>query len=268
VNPNIRVAFDLGEPVEYAWMFRRGSDRSLHAQATQFFNDIRASGLLDELIDRYYNQFVELDDLLAQQFLRDIRKNLSRYQALFEKAGARHGIDWRLLAAMGYQESKWQPDAVSHMGAQGLMQITRPTARHIGVTNPHDPASSINGAAAYLAQLRGMIPADTPEPDRTLLAVAAYNVGIGHLRDALVVTGEHGMNPRRWKDVRLHLPLLSDPKCYRKVRHGYARGGETVRYVENVRAFHDLMIWMDERRERATREAVEQARRSVGGARP
>ncbi|MEW5823168.1 MAG: membrane-bound lytic murein transglycosylase MltF [Pseudomonadota bacterium] len=246
-NPTLKVAFDLGEPVQYAWVFPRSQDRSLYQRATVFFQQLRQSGRLDDLLDRYNNQFEEMDTLLSAQFIRDIRRNLHRYRKLFEAAGKRYSMDWRLLAAIGYQESKWQPEAVSPAGAVGLMQFTLPTARHMGISNPVDPEASIMGAAAYLAQLRSLLPDDIPEPDRTYMALASYNMGHGHLDDARKITEENGHNAKRWKDVRMHLPLLSEPRWHRKLRHGFAHGQHTARYVENIRAFHDMLVWLSER---------------------
>ena len=146
---------------------------------------------------------------------------------------------------MAYQESKWDPEARSHMGAYGIMQITAPTAQDIGLIDPANPVKNIMAAAKYLDQLRAMIPDDAQEPDRTYLAMAAYNIGIGHLTDAIKLTKTQGGDPNRWRDIRERLALLSNPKIYRKLRNGYARGEETIQYVENIRALHDLMIWVE-----------------------
>lgn len=245
LSDKIKVATDLGPPVSFAWAFSRLADESLLDKARQFFATIRANNELKNLIDRHYAQFEQLDQQLAQQFIEDVDKRISPYLAAFKAAGTKYHIDWRLLAAMAYQESKWDPEARSHMGAYGMMQITAPTAQDIGLIDPANPVKNIMAAAKYLDQLRALIPDDAKEPDRTYLAMAAYNIGIGHLTDAIKLTKLQGGDPNRWRDIRERLALLSNPKYYRQLRNGYARGEETIQYVENIRALHDLMIWVE-----------------------
>lgn len=248
LSNKIKVAADLGPPVSFAWAFSRLADASLLDKARQFFAKIRANNELKNLIDRHYAQFEQLNERLAQNFIDDVDHRISPFISAFKAAGKKYHIDWRLLAAMAYQESKWNPDALSHMGAHGIMQITAPTAHEIGLTDSSNPTKNIMAAAKYLDQLRTMVPDNAKEPDRTYLAMAAYNVGIGHLTDAINLTKEQGGNPNSWRDVRERLALLSNPKFYRKLRNGYARGEETIQYVENIRALHDLMIWVKTQR--------------------
>lgn len=245
MSDKIRVATDLGPPVSFAWAFSRLADRSLYQAAVTFFNTLRQNGELRTLIDRHYAQFEQLDKKLAQNFLEDVENRISPYLAAFKTAGKKYHIDWRLLAAMAYQESKWQPNAESNKGAYGIMQITPPTAQSIGLSNPGNPTENIMAAAKYLNQLSQQLDDEAPEPDRTYLAMAAYNIGIGHLNDALALTRQQGGNPDRWRDVRARILQLSNPAVYRKLRAGYAQGEQTVQYVENIRALHDLLIWVD-----------------------
>lgn len=247
LSDKIKVATDLGPPVSFAWAFSRLADESLLDEARRFFATIRANNELKNLIDRHYAQFEQLDQQLARQFIEDVDKRISPYLAAFKAAGMKYNIDWRLLAAMAYQESKWEPEARSHVGAYGIMQITAPTAQDIGLIDPANPFKNIMAAAKYLDQLRSMIPDNAQEPDRTYLAMAAYNIGIGHLTDAIKLTKRQGGDPNRWRDIRERLALLSNPKFYRTLRNGYARGEETIQYVENIRALHDLMIWVETR---------------------
>lgn len=245
MSDKIRIATDLGPPVSFAWAFSRLADRSLLDAAVGFFNTLRQNGELRTLIDRHYAQFEQLDRNLAQNFLDDVEKRITPYLAAFKAAGKKYQIDWRLLAAMAYQESKWQPNAESNKGAYGIMQITPPTAQWIGLDNPGNPTENIMAAAKYLDQLRKQVDDQAPEPDRTYLAMAAYNIGIGHLNDALALTRQQGGNVDRWRDIRPRLLQLSDPAIYRKLKAGYAQGEQTVRYVENIRALHDLLIWVE-----------------------
>ncbi|MCL7744335.1 membrane-bound lytic murein transglycosylase MltF [Guyparkeria hydrothermalis] len=254
LSDDVAIGPIVGPPVSLAWAFSREADDSLLKAARRFFAEIRSDQQLRGLVDRHYAQFERLDESLSRRFLQDLETRARPYLRTFRRAGERYEIDWRLLASVGYQESKWQPDAVSHQGAYGLMQIILPTARGLGLTDPSNPTANIMAGAKYIAQLRELVPEEATEPDRTYLALAAYNVGIGHLSDALVLTRRQGGDPTQWAAVRERLPQLSDPAIYRDMRYGYARGSETVNYVENIRAFHDLMIWM------ATRENLLAAR--------
>ncbi|MDG4866515.1 membrane-bound lytic murein transglycosylase MltF [Guyparkeria sp. 1SP6A2] len=247
LSDEVAVGPSIGPPVSLGWAFSRQADQSLLIAARHFFGEIRSTQELKGLVDRHYAQFERLDESLSRRFLRDLETRARPYLPTFRRAGERYAIDWRLLAAVGYQESKWRPNAVSHQNAYGLMQITLPTARDLGLRNPADPVQNIMSAAKYIDQLREMVPDTATEPDRTYLALAAYNVGIGHLRDALELTRQQGGDPNQWADVRERLPQLSDPAIYRDMRYGYARGSETTNYVENIRAFHDLMIWVGTR---------------------
>ncbi|MFN2381169.1 MAG: membrane-bound lytic murein transglycosylase MltF [Guyparkeria sp.] len=249
LSDEVAVGPTVGPPVALAWVFSRQADESLRREARRFFAEARSDQQLKMLVDRHYAQFERLDESLSRQFLQELETRARPYLATFRRAGERYEIDWRLLASVGYQESKWQPDAVSHQGAYGLMQIVLPTARDLGLSNPADPTANIMAGAKYIAQLRDLVPEAATEPDRTYLALAAYNVGIGHLSDAIGLTRRQGGDPTQWAEVRERLPQLSDPAIYREMRYGYARGDETVNYVENIRAFHDLMIWVATRQD-------------------
>ena len=242
--PAVRVGFDLSETQPMAWALPPGEDDSLQQAVDVFFASIRADGTLDQLIERFYGHADVLDYVGARGFARHMQQRLPRYEALFRQAGDQYGLDWRLLAAMGYQESLWDPDAVSFTGVRGIMMLTLPTAKFVGVTNRIDPKQSIFGGARYLIWVRDQLPEDIPEPDRTWFAMAAYNVGIGHLDDARNLTRSNGRDPNRWIDVKDHLPLLSKKEWYSKTRYGYARGAEPVHYVQNIRRYHEILQWV------------------------
>ena len=155
-------------------------------------------------------------------------------------------MDWRLLAAIGYQESHWDRDAVSPTGVRGIMMLTRAAAKDMDIADRKDPEQSIRGGARYLARMLQRIPERVPEPDRTWLALAAYNVGYGHLEDARILTQKNKGNFDRWVDVKESLPLLSQKKWFKQTRYGYARGREPVRYVDNIRTYYDILVWLTE----------------------
>ncbi len=242
--PAVRVGFDLSEPRGLAWALPRDNDDSLLKAVERFFTDIRADGTLDQLIERFYGHADVLDYVGARAFARHMLQRLPRYETWFRQAGDQYSLDWRLLAAMGYQESLWDPEARSPTGVRGLMMLTLPTAKFVGVTNRVDPKQSIFGGARYLVWVRDQLSTDIPEPDRTWFALAAYNVGLGHLDDARILTRNNGRDPNRWIDVKEHLPLLSKKQWYSQTRYGYARGNEPVHYVQNIRRYHEILQWV------------------------
>ncbi len=241
-NPELRVAFSITEPEPLAWAFPRMKDDSLYQAASDYITRIQSSGELAQLIDRYYGHLKKFDYVDTVTYLRHIETLLPKYRKVFEYAAEEFKLDWRLLAATAYQESHWNPRAVSPTGVRGLMMLTTKTAREIGVDKRTDPVQSIRGGALYLSQLRDKLHPRIQEPDRSWLALAAYNIGYGHLEDARIITQNRGGNADSWKDVKENLPLLRKRKWYSKTRHGYARGNEPVIYVGNIRRYFDLLV--------------------------
>ncbi len=238
--PELRSAFRVGEARDFAWALPPDADDALVFAMQEFFDELESSGRLQNLIDQHFGHFGDFDYVEMRAFQKRIEERLPVYEPLF-KAAAGEDLDWRLLAAISYQESHWDPDARSPTGVRGLMMLTNDTAKQLGVQDRTDPVQSIQGGADYLRWLRDKIPSRVPEPDRTWLALATYNIGFGHLEDARRLTQRGGGDPDRWNDVRRHLPLLSKKEYYETVRLGFARGGEAVAYVENIRTFYDLL---------------------------
>lgn len=241
--PELRVAFNVSDPQPLAWALPQSKDTSLSDQVQQFFGSITESGELDHLIEHYYGHIRRFDYVDTRALYRKIITHLPRYRAQFKAAAAEFNIDWRLLAAVSYQESHWDPKAVSHTGVKGLMMITRATAKQMKIKDREDPEQSIQAGAGYIDYLRGRLAERITEPDKTWLTLAAYNVGLGHLEDARILTEKNGQNPDLWPDVKDNLPLLSKKKWYSQTRHGYARGGEPVRYIENIRRYYDILLY-------------------------
>ena len=242
VHPELAIALDLSPERAISWVVSTGAeDRSLLDRVNAFFTGARAEGVVAALLERYYGNHDRFDYLFSRNFLQHVETRLPRYLEWFQEAAAKYELDWRLLAAMGYQESKWDPGAVSFTGVRGLMQLTEDTAAMMRAGNRLDPRASIFGGARYLARLLDTVPERIPEPDRTWLAVASYNVGFGHVEDARVLAQQHGRDPDRWQDVREFLPLLAQERWYTRTRRGYARGWEPVRYVDNVQAYLNIL---------------------------
>jgi membrane-bound lytic murein transglycosylase F len=242
-HPDIRIGMDLDNAHQIAWAFRKSQDRSLLEAANAYLEKIKANGGLARIDERYFGHAYRFDYVGTRSFLRDIERKLPSYRFLFEEVAADHEIDWRLLAAVSYQESHWNPQAVSPTGVRGLMMLTNTTAKQMKIADRLDPHQSILGGAKYLQRVKKKIPERIQEPDRTWLALAAYNVGWGHLEDARIIAQIQGLNPDSWRDVKECLPLLTQKQWYKRVKRGYARGWEPVRYVENIRSYLDILKW-------------------------
>jgi membrane-bound lytic murein transglycosylase F len=186
-------------------------------------------------------QRARLPRRLAVDFHRHIDTRLPHLRPIFEAAAQETGFGWRELAALAYQESRWRPAAVSPRGAQGVMMLMPVTARKMGVANVFAADQNILGGARYLAYIKGRIPKRIRDPDRTWMAMAAYNIGIGHLEDARIITQMRKKNPDRWVDVRASLPRLQDPHWHSRVKRGYAKGSETVQFVQRVTQFAAIL---------------------------
>jgi membrane-bound lytic murein transglycosylase F len=241
--PELRVAFDISEPQPLAWALTLSKDDSLYNEVQQFFDTLSTTGELDRLIEKYYGHIRRFDYVDTRAFYRKIITRLPTYQPLFEKAAAKFNMDWRLLAAMSYQESHWDPQAISHTGVRGLMMITNSTAKQMKIDDRTDPKQSIFAGAGYLTSIKNRLPERILEPDKTWIALASYNIGLGHIEDTRVITQQNNQDPDSWPDIKQNLPLLSKKKWYSKTRHGYARGNEPVRYIENIRRYYDILLY-------------------------
>ncbi len=245
-HPEVRVAFDISQEQHLAWAMPKSDDDSLYQAAVDFFNSIKESGELKDTLARHYGHIRNYDYAGTPTYMRHIRLRLPTYMEQFQEAAEANELDWRLLAAVAYQESHWNPLAVSPTGVRGIMMLTKVTAKQLGVEERTDPVESIDGGARYLRTLFDKF-ADLPEPDRTWLALAAYNVGYGHVKDAQWLTEQSGGDPGQWTEVKQRLPLLRQRKWYRQTKYGYARGNEPVRYVENIRSYYDILRWQIDR---------------------
>ncbi len=244
--PRLKVAFNLGEPLDLVWYLqaREGQDLFLE-RVNAFLLQMRGSGELAALREAQFSRGREVASISSRRFSQKMRDTLPEYQELIRQVAADYQMDWTLLAAIAYQESHWDPAAISPTGVRGMMMLTEPTAEELGVDDRHDPLESLRGGARYLKILKRQLPARIAEPDRTYLALAAYNIGRAHLEDARVLTQRQGGNPDRWADVMLRLPLLESSKYYNELKYGYARGQEAATYVRNIRHYRSILEWQD-----------------------
>lgn len=247
--PKLRVGFNLGPEQPLAWALKKSEDDSLRKAVDKFFVKIESDGTLTHLREKYFGHVNDITPVDSHTFLKHVRERLPKYENLFKEAAIEYDQDWRFLAAVSYQESLWNSNAVSPTGVKGLMMLTRDTASDLNIENRVDPYKSVNGGTEYFLSMHEKIPSRIGEPDRTWMALAAYNVGFGHLEDARILTQNAGDDPDLWMAVRKYLPLLSNKKWYVKTRHGYARGKEPVVYVQNIRNYFDLLVWLENKGE-------------------
>jgi membrane-bound lytic murein transglycosylase F len=252
--PYLKVGFDLTEPQPLAWAMAHAEDASLFDAMESFFKRIREDGTLAQLIERHYGHIGRLNFVELRTFVKHIKNRLPKYRAYFEEAAKETGIDWRMLAAIGYQESHWNPKARSPTGVRGIMMLTLTTAKQMKIKSRLDPKQSIIGGAKYLGYIEKRLPDRIKEPDRLWLTLAGYNVGFGHLEDARILTEHLEDDPDKWADVKKHLPKLSLKKWYTSLKRGYARGKEPVNYVDNIRAYYELLNWQLRQMELANQE--------------
>jgi len=245
--PQLEVAFNVGKPIDYAWLISTVDKKVITEAAIPFFERIRKDGTLKRLIDRYYGHATRFTAIDAASLLEQIGTLLPGLTPFFQEAELASGVDWRLVAAIGYQESHWDAKATSPTGVRGLMMLTEETAERLQIKDRLDARESILGGARYFALLREQIPPRIGEPDRTWLALAAYNIGIGHLEDARILAQKANLNPDKWQDVRQVIPKLADPESFAALKHGYARGGEAMQLVDNIRNYYDILTRMEPR---------------------
>lgn len=240
-HPNLKPAFLLADRQPRAWLLGRVYARNLLPRLQRYFAHAAMPALLDDLRERYFGHVRRLSEADVLGILDKRNSLLREYRSLFQSAQDETGLDWRLIAAVAYQESQWNSAAVSPTGVRGIMMLTETTADELGVSNRLDPAESIPAGARYLARLRDGIQADIAEPDRTWMALAAYNIGRSHFEDARRLTQKLGKDPDRWSDVKNVLPLLASPARAADLRYGFARGGEARAFTENVRIYYDIL---------------------------
>lgn len=276
-EPELRVGFSFKTEQELAWAFKPVTyytginnilenlkehhvavdkiswiqnslplDDSLPNSADEFFNELRDSGQLEYWLDVYYGHILDFDYIDTKAFIDRTKTRLPTYEKLFIKY-AEDDLDWKLLAAIGYQESHWRPNAVSPTGVRGLMMLTMATARSVSVADRTDPEQSIMGGARYFRRVHDLLPAEIQEPDRTWMALASYNVGMGHVLDVRKWVAREGGDPNKWHEVRKLLPKKRVPSWYANSKYGFARGNEAVVYVENIRRYYDMLKWKGEK---------------------
>lgn len=240
VHPELAVALDISDEQPVTWFSEKGEDNSLPAAMLDFFNNINEDGTLARLEEKYLGHGNDFDYVDTRTFLRAVESILPDLQPMFEKYARQ--IDWRLLAAISWQESHWDPQATSPTGVRGIMMLTRNTAQSLGLTDRTDAEQSLDGGMRYLQDMMNKVPESVPQDERIWFALAAYNMGYAHMLDAMALTKKQKGNPNSWADVKQRLPLLSQKNYYSRLKYGFARGHEAYAYVENIRKYHISLV--------------------------
>ena len=238
--PDLTVAFALTEEQDLAWALPKGSEK-LQDALRNWFGRLKESHALAAARERYYGHVKLFDYVDISTFQERTKTRLPKYLDIFRKVAADYPFSWRLLAAQAYQESHWRPWAKSPTGVRGMMMLTRTTAQSLGIQNRIHVENSIRGGAEYLQRMLKRLPDSIKEPDRTWVALAAYNVGMGHVWDARRLARRFGRNPDSWNTLKEMLPLLSQKKYYKSLPYGYARGMEPVQYVGQIRQYRAIL---------------------------
>lgn len=246
--PEIGSGLSLNLDSDMSWAISAEGDEALLEEIDRFLAESRKNRTLHHAIDRHYGHNDRLGPIDVTAFIEDTRAVLPHYRQWFQDAADLTGIDWRLIAALAYRESRWDPNATSYTNVRGLMMLTEVTADRMGVENRLDARESIMAGARYLQLLKEQLPLRISEQNRLWMALAAYNQGMGHLEDARILTLQRGLNPDVWADVKRVMPLLSQPEYYENTKYGQARGGEAVIHVETVRLYHDMLKRLDAER--------------------
>lgn len=253
VHPELAVALDISDEQPVTWFSEKSEDNSLSAAMLDFFNSMNEDGTLARLEEKYLGHGNDFDYVDTRTFLRAVQNTLPDLKPLFEKYARQ--IDWRLLAAIAWQESHWDPQATSPTGVRGMMMLTRNTAQSLGLTDRTDAEQSLDGGMRYLQDMMAKVPDSIPKEERIWFALAAYNMGYAHMLDAMALTKKQKGNPNSWSDVKQRLPLLSQKPYYSRLKYGYARGHEAYAYVENIRKYHiSLVGYLSEQERKAAQE--------------
>ncbi len=238
--PDVRIAFPISEKQSLGWAVRKQDEDLLHA-INDFLVSAREDGTYARIYQKYYANVAIFDYVDLKKFHQRIKTRLPKYKATIKNEASKFGFDWRLIAAVVYQESHFDPQATSYTGVQGLMQVTLDTAREMGISNRLDPEQSIHAGVKYLSDIYERFEEIPNREQRLRFSLASYNIGYGHVLDAQGLAQKQGRDPNKWSSLLITLPQLRQPKYYSQTKYGYARGTEPVRYVKRIFSYYDIL---------------------------
>ncbi len=237
--PQAIIACPISEQEFLGWAVNRNA-RNLLYRINCFFKTIKENGKFKEIYDKYYANIDTFDYVDLRAYHRRLKSRLPKYKKIIMEAADYHGFDWRLIAAQIYQESHFNSKARSRSGAKGLMQLTSSTARSLGVKNILNPEQNINAGVQHLKDLYNYFE-KAEGLNRLFIALAAYNVGQGHMLDARNIAREMNLDPNKWSSLSTTLPLLTHPKHYKKAIYGYCRGTQPIEYINKIMIYYDIL---------------------------
>jgi membrane-bound lytic murein transglycosylase F len=240
IYPKTRIRISISNNHPLVWVTNK-KNKWLIRKMNKFISQSIENNLINKLLKKYIQTNEDCDCFDINKFLKRMKTRFPKYEKYIKTAAKKYNLDWRLITALTYQESHFNPNAKSHTGVKGLMQLTLDTAKRMGVTDRLNPAESINGGTKYLKMLMEKFNDIENEKDKLKYALAAYNLGLNHVYDAMKLAKKLGKNPKKWEDVATTLILLSDKKYYRQTEYGYCRGWEAVSHVKNVLNYYDIL---------------------------
>ncbi len=241
--PGIYQTIQVSAATDTALMIRQNRSNEFKTQLDQFINSARDSQLLDQLKNEIVLHLPDIDTANTVTFFDKLQTDWPLIRDLVYEVADNHNFDPAMLAAISYQESHWNPNAVSFSGVRGLMMLTASTAAEVDVVDRTDPRQSLVGGIKYLRNMHNKIPERIQEPDRTLFALAAYNIGYAHVEDARILAQRANKNPDDWIEVEPYLAKLNNPSIAHELRYGNADGKTAVTYVNNIMTYKQLMNW-------------------------
>jgi len=243
--PEIKIGFTIGENIPSTWAIPENTNHQLEEKLSEYFTQILKTNKLKKFYTKHFTGKLQYTFVGTRSFLADFLNVFPLYEFYFKKYAKLYNHDWRLLASIGYQESKWDKDAVSYTGVRGLMMLTKNTSKEMNVEDREDPIQSIEGGAKYLKKMLRSLPDNINNDDKIWYAIASYNIGFRHIEDAMKMADNEGVDSGNWYLLEPYILRLSQSKYYKNTKYGYARGWETLKYVQNIRQYYDILVFLD-----------------------
>ncbi len=237
--PDLKSVGWVSDTLAFSWGVHK-ENRSLKEELDTFLQDILHDNFYKKVYDAYFDNVDTFYRLNIKKFRKQFSTKFQRYKEKTIQEAKRWNIDWRLIAAQMFQESHFSATARSNRGAYGLMQLMPATMRELGVRNRRNPYENIAAGIRYVAWLKRQFE-DFPEDQQMFFALAAYNVGIHHLWDAVNLARSKGLDEQQWVNVRLTLSLLTKKEYFQKAAYGYCNARETLNYVSNIMMYYDIL---------------------------
>jgi membrane-bound lytic murein transglycosylase F len=238
--PGVRISAAISGEQPLAWAVHPNAHR-LRARINTFFQQIKKDGRFKEIHDRYYAHINTFDYVDLRAYHRRLVSRMPLYGKIIRDAAQENELDWRLIAAQIYQESHFRKWARSSAGAHGLMQLTSRTAEAYGLSSLYNPVQNIHAGVRHLRMLYDLFDEEAEGAEQIFIALGAYNIGQGHIRDAQKIARQMELDPGKWASLVKTLPLLEQSEYFSKARYGYARGSEAVQYVKHIMIYYDIL---------------------------